>query len=270
MNAMNSSALISDNDIRTTKSMITSRFRAAGIHLAISALIAGGVLVAMLFFFYPSPYFGAVGGKDLLMMLIGIDIILGPLITLIIFNVKKKNLKWDLAVIGAVQLAALVYGAYTMFEARPVYTVFAKDKFVVLTANDIDAKLLGKVTRSEFKNVPLMGPAMVVAKPPDNEKEQQDLVFIQAMGVGIQYMPKYYVPYKEGVSLVLEQAKPLSQLKKQNLKSYEAVAQIGRSFGKEEGDVVFLPVNARKQVMTALLDYKTGELLKIEAVSPWR
>jgi hypothetical protein len=252
------------------RALSTSRCSAAGIHLAISAAIACGVLLGMLFFFYPSPYFVAVGGKDLLMILICVDVVLGPLITLIIFNPKKKSLKWDLTAIGVMQVAALIYGAYTMFEARPVYTVFAKDKFVVLTANNIDPKLLAKVTRPEFKNVPVMGPAMVIAKQPDNEKEQQDLVFIQAMGVGIQYMPQYYVPYKEAVSLVLEQAKPLSQLKKQNPKSYEAVAQIGRSLGKQESEVVFLPVNARKQVMTALLDSKTGELLKIEAVSPWR
>ena len=238
--------------------------------MAISAVIACGVLFGMLFFFFPSPYFGAVGGKDLLMILIGVDVVLGPLITLIIFNPKKKSLKWDLAAIGVMQLAALAYGAYTMFEARPVYTVFAKDKFVVLTANNVDAKLLAKVTREEFKNLPLMGPVIVGARPPEGEKEQQDLLFIQAMGVGIQYMPQYYVPYLEAASLALQQAKQLSELKKLNPQSYDSVTQILRSMRKQESDVVFLPVNARKQVMTALLDAKTGEVLKIEAVSPWR
>jgi hypothetical protein len=248
----------------------TSRFRAAGIHLTISAVIACGVLFGMLFFFFPSPYFGAVGGKDLLMILIGVDVVLGPLITVIIFNPKKKSLKWDLAAIGVMQMAALAYGAYTMFEARPVYTVFAKDKFIVLTANNVDEKLLAKVRREEFKNPPLMGPVIVVARPPEGEKEQQDLLFVQAMGVGIQYMPQYYVPYKEAVGLVLKQAKRLVELKKLNPQSYDAVRQSLPSVGKQEDEIVFLPVNARKQVMTALLDAKTGEILKISAVSPWR
>ena len=266
---MFSSTLVSSS-LHQQHVISASRYRAAGIHVAISAVIACGVLLGMLFFFYPSPYFGAVGGKDLLMILIGVDVVLGPLITLIIFNPKKKSLKWDLAAIGVMQVAALVYGAYTMFEARPVYTVFATDKFVVLTANNVDAKLLAKVTREEFKKLPLMGPAIVVAKPPDGEKEQQDLLFVQAMGVGIQYMPQYYVPYNEAVSSVLQQAKPLAQLKKLNPQSHHLLARMLPSLRKQESEVVFLPVNARKQVMTALLDGKTGKILKIEAVSPWR
>jgi hypothetical protein len=267
---MFSSIQVSNTAPHQDQALSTSRFRAAGIHMAISAVIACVVLFGMLFFFFPSPYFGAVGGKDLLMILIGVDVVLGPLITVIIFNPKKKSLKWDLAAIGVMQLAALAYGAYTMFEARPVYTVFAKDKFVVLTANNVDAKLLAKVTREEFKNPPLMGPVVVVARPPEGEKEQQDLLFVQAMGVGIQYMPQYYVPYKEFANLVLQHAKSLSELKKANPHSYDLLTPILRALGKQESDVVFLPVNARKQVMTALLDAKTGEILKVAAISPWR
>jgi hypothetical protein len=59
---------------------------------------------------------------------------LGPLITLIIFDTKKPRLKYDLATIAVLQVAALAYGSYIMFEARPVYTVFVGNQFQTVPA----------------------------------------------------------------------------------------------------------------------------------------
>ena len=92
-----------------------SRWKAAGIHLLISIFIAVLVVAAMLLIWYPSPYFQAMGGAGLLMLVVGVDVVLGPLITLIIFNTKKKSLKFDLTCVAVVQMVALAYGVSTMF-----------------------------------------------------------------------------------------------------------------------------------------------------------
>src|SRR5919201_4579714 len=97
-----------------------SRWKAASIHFTLSVAIATILLGLMLALWYPPPYFALMGGLMLVVLIAGCDVTLGPLITLIIFKTGKKGLKLDLAMIGCVQAAALVYGLYMMFEARPV------------------------------------------------------------------------------------------------------------------------------------------------------
>ncbi len=83
-----------------------NRWKAAGIHLCLSALIAATVVVVMLALWYPGSYFDAMGGQTLLVLIVGVDVTLGPLLTLIVFNPKKKRLKLDLAVIAVFQVIA--------------------------------------------------------------------------------------------------------------------------------------------------------------------
>src|SRR4029078_5316482 len=92
-----------------------SRWKAFGLHLAISAVIAAAVIALVVALWYPSAYFAAMGGATLLRLLIVFGVVLGPLITLIIFDTKKPRLKYDLATIAVLQVAALAYGSYIMF-----------------------------------------------------------------------------------------------------------------------------------------------------------
>ena len=104
------------------------------------------------------------GGATLILLLIGVDVVIGPLITLIIFDPKKKSLRFDLAVIAVLQLGALLYGCSVMFNARPVYNVFVVDRFEVVAANAIDEESREKAA-PEFRSLPLTGPK-VVGRPP--------------------------------------------------------------------------------------------------------
>ncbi|HYI06323.1 MAG TPA: hypothetical protein VD858_15630, partial [Reyranella sp.] len=104
---------------------------AAGVHLLISAVVA--ILAAVLVFglWYPGAYRLLAGGRDLFLLVTAVDVIIGPLLTFAVFNLAKprKELRRDLAVIGALQLAALFYGMVTVYEARPIAMVFEVDRF---------------------------------------------------------------------------------------------------------------------------------------------
>src|SRR5258708_32700411 len=108
-----------------------TRWRASGLHLFLSIAIAAAVLALMLSLWYPGPLFEAAGGNDLLFILVGVDVVIGPLITLVIFRSGKRGLKFDLAVIGVLQIGALVYGMHVVYLARPAFIAFAKDQFTV-------------------------------------------------------------------------------------------------------------------------------------------
>lgn len=88
-----------------------SRFQAALIHLLISTLVVGTVVGVVYWLWYPEPTFGIVGVLPIILMLVGIDLVLGPLLTMIVYKHGKPGLKFDLSVIALVQIAALVYGA---------------------------------------------------------------------------------------------------------------------------------------------------------------
>ncbi|WP_309246762.1 hypothetical protein [Ramlibacter montanisoli] len=118
-----------------------ARARAAGIHLALSAVVA--VLAGLLVFalWYPYPYREISGGRELFLLVVAVDVVLGPLLTFAVFNRAKPELRRDLAVIVALQLAGLAYGLWTVQLARPVHMVFEYDRFRVVHRVDIPAEL---------------------------------------------------------------------------------------------------------------------------------
>ena len=51
-----------------------SRWQAAGIHLGISAVVASIVMGVLFLVWYPSTYFTAMGGEQLVYLLVGCDV----------------------------------------------------------------------------------------------------------------------------------------------------------------------------------------------------
>jgi hypothetical protein len=247
----------------------TSRWMASGLHLLISVGIAFAVLLAMLILWYPQPYFEAMGGKDLLFILVGVDVMVGPLITLIIFDVKKKSLKFDLAVIAVLQLGALAYGVYAVFEARPVYVVFAKDRFDVVTAKDVIVEESAKVERAEFKSLPIFGPKTIAARLPADPIERERILFAALSGMDIQSFPQHYVPYNEEVEAALKAGKPLLELMERRADSKGVIEKAVASSGRKIGDLLFVPVRAKKKDFSALIDAKTGAVVDFVRIDPW-
>ncbi len=103
-------------------SQITEKAKAAAIHLIISAIVIALFFAIIFFVWFPNGliYAGALDGLQLVVL---VDLVLGPLLTFVVFNRSKKSLKFDLSVIALIQLAALVYGGKTIYEERPVLAV---------------------------------------------------------------------------------------------------------------------------------------------------
>ncbi len=103
------------------KELRKAKIKALLIHLLISLgifLIIAGILI---FYLFPSFYFGLSGGFRGLEMMFAIDMFIGPLLTLIVYNPKKsmRETILDFSVIALVQLSALVYGFYTVQTQHP-------------------------------------------------------------------------------------------------------------------------------------------------------
>lgn len=243
-----------------------SRWRAALIHLSLSFLVFLVALGLIRFLWYPEPYFQAIGAERLLALLVGVDLVLGPLITLIIFKSGKKGLKFDLSVIALAQMTALVYGLHVVVLARPAYVVFTLDRFNVMAANEID--FTG--AKPPFDEAGWSGPQLVSAVRPESLEEAQQLLFSAATGgADLQNLARYYRPYDTEIGRALAHGKPLSVLLAKHADAKSEVNDFLSAHHKREDEVVFLPMVSKKQDMSAIVDKASGALLGAVAVDPW-
>jgi hypothetical protein len=245
-----------------------TRWKAFAVHLAISALIAATVAVLVVALWYPRPYFAAMGGEVLLRLLIGVDVVLGPVITLIIFDPAKPRLKYDLVAIATLQLVALAYGGYVMFEARPVYNVFVKDRFETVAANSVDDSSRDRAALA-YRSLPVTGPRVVAAALPKDVSEQMQIAMGSANGgPDVADLPHLYKPYADVAGAVAALAKPLVALSRQGREPAEAVSAFVAEHGSDRS-LGYVPVRARNRDFTAVVDRKTGEIVGYLPLNPW-
>jgi len=112
-----------------------NRYQAFAVHMAISLVIFFILLFFITQYWYPEILFDTGNGWKAIAMIVGIDLILGPLLTLIVFNHNKSSLKFDLSVIALIQTAALIYGTWTIHQTRPIALAFINSSFITIFAN---------------------------------------------------------------------------------------------------------------------------------------
>ena len=246
-----------------------NRVRAALVHFGISVVVVGTVFLLVYFVWYPEPLFRGAGGRDLFMVLALVDVTVGPLITLVVFKPGKRGLKFDLAVIAIVQVAALAYGTHVLYEARPVWTVFDGDRFDLVRANQVQEESRVKA-RPEFQQLSISGPKVTAARFPKNADEQLRIMMTAAAGVDITAYPQHYVPYAEVKADVRAKSKPIKELRTFNVGNTEDIDRALKGLGRAEGAVAFLPLRAGKQDLTVLIDAASGDYLGMVDAKPWK
>lgn len=241
-----------------------SRWQASGLHLLISAAIATAVLLMMLLVWYPRPLFTAEGGSSLLLILVGVDVVIGPLITLIIFKSGKPGLRFDLWAIAILQTCALIYGSHVVFIARPVFIAFVVDQFETVRANELDPADLAQARSPDYRTLPLTGPVLIAVEPPTDEKEREERIF-SALGGGkdLRHFPKYYVPYSEYRKHALAKSQPLESVQKQDRDLAIVIEKYLAESGRKASELRYLPLRTRRIWGAALVDANTGDLIKM-------
>ena len=238
------------------------KFVAAGIHFSLSIVVAALTALLVFGFWYPYPYREISGGRELFLLVVTVDVILGPLLTFIIFSRRKPRaeLLRDLAVIAMIQLAALGYGTWTVFVARPVHLVFEIDRFRVVHAVDIDQELMDKAPPS-VEVLPLWGPTLLAVRPFRDSKESFDATVAALSGAPIGARPDLWRPYDQSRADVLHAAKPVSQLKTRFSAQSAEIDAVLRKAGRKPEATAYLPMVGRSVFWTAFVDSTTAEVV---------
>ena len=234
------------------------RLRASGIHLGISLALAG--LMAWLVFglWYAYPYREISGGRELFMLVIAVDVVMGPLITLMIFNRAKprRELVIDLGVVALLQLAALGYGVWTVYAARPVHLVFEYHRLNVVHAADIDPETLAQAPPA-LQSLPRTGPTLLSLRPFKDANEQYDSTMVAMAGVPQAAQPALWQPWEASRAEILQAARPIAELQQRFSDQSALIDSAIAATARPAEALRTLPLVTRKGEWTVLIDAQT-------------
>jgi hypothetical protein len=238
--------------------------------LLLSLGVAGTVAVLVFGLWFPSALREVVGGTELFWLIIAVDVVCGPLLTLVVFSPGKprSELRRDLALVALIQLLALGYGIHTLAHARPVALVHEVDRFRVVTYSDLD--------EGEDASVPdwahpwsLARPRTVGLRPVATSAEKLASIDASLQGVEPSQRPSWWQDYALSTALVLQRARPLTALRNhypsELLRIDEAVSRaLSNHQAGESSDgaaLRWLPLVSRRTTdWVALIDPHTARL----------
>ncbi len=241
-----------------------SRFRASGLHLIIS-LVVGLLLLALCWFvWYPAPMLMAIGGHEIFLLVVGIDVVLGPLLTLIAFKSGKKGMKLDLVIIALLQMGAMAYGVSTLLEARPAYVAALGNKFQVIQASELTDANLAKGRA----DLPWWGPRWVGTKAPIDKSDISAVHAMASFGGGRGHLPQLYIPYTSMASEILNNALSIEQLKKDNPAKISEINSWLSQRGYNEKTARYQAIKISASIFVVMVDAKTAAVIGIAPFQP--
>lgn len=230
--------------------------QAAGSHSLCSVLVAALAAWVVFGVWYVYPYLELSGGRELFLLVVSVDVVCGPLLTFVLFNPRKprKELWLDLGLVALIQLAALGYGMWTVWQARPLYLALEVDRYKVISAPDVKTEEL-EALPANLKPQFWAGPKTVSIRPPKNAEEHNKVLFEAAAG-GRDYgaRPEFYIPYDGAAALKsLVHAQPLAVFLQKQPDQQDAARKLALEKGADMAQWLYLPVIAR-QDWVAVLD----------------
>jgi len=241
--------------------MFKNKIKASLIHLGISFILVSLILGGILYFFFPSIFIEVSDFTDVAKLIISIDLILGPLLTFVIFQPEKKSLKFDLSIIAAIQVFALAYGAFALFQVHPVFVSFNVDRFTIVTAKDAEPE---KIKNKKLKGSKYSAGKMVFAKMPEEIEKRNNLIF---GGEDLEQKEEYYEPVIDNISAVL--AKSIDPEIIFSKKNNETTKEFLDKHGSQLSELAFLPINSYKKDAIIVIDKKTAKPITTLAIDPW-
>ena len=233
-------------------------------HLSISFLIALLVVGLVFFIWYPSPLASAVGFTHIFLMLLVIDVILGPLLGLLVYKEGKKTLKFDLSVIILIQIAALCYGVFSIEQGRPAWLVFHVDRFELVRKNDLILENIDQA-QPQFQQVSWTGPQFVAVKLAVSPQQRQNDMFTEVLGgISLAQQPERYVELTQAKTSIKQRAQPLVLLNDFN--DPKVVKMMLTQYPQA---TAFLPLKANAVNMVVLVNKESASIIKIVDLRPW-
>lgn len=232
-------------------------------HLIVSVVIASVSLYVVFCIWYPKPLDIAVGVGNVTLIMLAIDVIIGPLLTLMLVKKNKKYLKLDLITIAILQILALLYGLYSINKGRPVVIAFDVNRFELVQKHmvkDNHQTIIKQYAKEQGKNIPV-----VSIRPAKDEKELVERMHQELeQNITVSANATLYEPLTKNMDIISKEMKPISELSKFNNK--DNVTSVLTQYPQADG---FLPIISSGKNLTVLIDSKNKVFVSVVDLRPW-
>lgn len=197
-----------------TPGRLKAAAKAALIHFSggvVVAALAAGLIFGL---WFPYPYNVILDGNTLFLLLCGVDVVCGPILTLVLYSPTKPRAKWllDIGLILLVQLSALVYGLHSIALTRPVWLAFEGDRLRIVKAVEVHGQYLPQA-QPGLTALPWTGPRLIAVRALD----KSDPAFLESVQRAMQgdfatFYPQRWIAYEQRSEEVRQLLYPLSLL----------------------------------------------------------
>jgi hypothetical protein len=233
---------------------ITNRYSATTIHFSISLFIFSIFLFVLLYYWYPAPHFSAAGGWQGVKIVAAVDLILGPLLTLIIFNINKsrKELTLDFLLIAMIQLGALSWGISTVYSQRPLALTFWEDKFYSVSAEHFPAYGIELDTLKQFGE---SYPVFIYVQEPTTDEHRQ-LFLNKTIGESIppNLIPELYEPISTHFSDISKHSIDMSEIMIINSTLNDEISALLKKTNTKLEDNYYIPLKSSFSEIVIVFD----------------
>lgn len=237
-------------------------------HLLITLLVLSIITFATLSWWNPKPYMGAEGGGPVLMVFILVVIVVGPVLTLLLYKPGKKGLLLDMMLIGIFQITAIVFGTYTLYEKRPVFLVFAVDRFILVSKDDIDTSKLGSdILLPGFNQKPIS----IYARLPENAKKRSQL--LQEVFSGkpdVEFRAEYYEPMSSNILNVVSHSINADSFGGNTSVAGNLINDFVNQHCSTVEKCAYFPLVGKKKDILLVLNREDGKVVGAVDVDPWK
>ncbi len=244
---------------------VRTRYTATALHFLASLCVFSLLLGAALLFWYPDSYFSASGGWQGIRLVAAVDLVLGPLLTLVLYNPKKsrRELMVDIGIVAFIQSCALIWGIKAIYEQRPVAVVFLDTSFYTVPAASLEAQGIDLAQLDRFGE---QRPVLVfVDRPEAGPGLQQYLQLAEQQQIPPHEQIALYRPLAEHFSRAIGSVVDVQEIMANNA---DMKQQIERVLAKERAvidDFYFLPLTSRYRNIVMMFDRQGALIAMINA-----
>jgi hypothetical protein len=239
------------------------RFKAFSFHLLASATALTLILGSLYMGWYRWPGWYLADATQVVLVMICVDVVLGPMLTFIIANKNKsrRELSRDIGIIVVVQLCALIYGSVSLWNGRPLYYVFSEDALSLIQAYDIEGEQanLGRQQNAELAPHWYSLPRWVFVPP----SIAAAAAAAAAKGDDVTAMPKFYRPWNDGLPLLKGQLRTMGELRFFLPHEKKILNRRMQAAGVPSDQNNSIPITGRRRPLLAVFDTVTLKITRI-------
>ena len=241
-----------------------NRFKAFAIHLFISFVIFLILLYFILVQWYPEPLFSNDGGWRVIQIIAAVDLVLGPLLTLIIYKAGKPGLKFDLSMIALFQILALTWGIWTTYNERPAAIVYTVDFFTPVTAYQLKEQ---GIDANELKTYGHEWPILIYS---DISKDKEQEAYMKAFKTGkaVYLLKEYYTKFSPKISDELKRDSMKLENYVEDKPQLQKLYQQSLLSTPDTNNVSYLALHSRERWVTAVFDLDTMRIINTIDIEP--